>query len=132
MRRRRARKALSAIYRTGQRFGVVHLIDVLRGKAGERIAKWDHDKLAVFGIGADLDETTWRGCVPATGGARARARRPRVVRRADADAREPSGAEGRAGRRDAALSSPPAHDRGESVPDQGPICRLQTPGCWSA
>ena len=56
-----ARKALSAIYRTGQRFGVVHLIDVLRGKAGERIAKWDHDKLAVFGIGADLDETTWRG-----------------------------------------------------------------------
>ncbi len=56
-----ARKALSAIYRTGQRFGAVHLIDVLRGKAGERVTKWDHDKLAVFGIGADLDETAWRG-----------------------------------------------------------------------
>jgi ATP-dependent DNA helicase RecQ len=55
-----ARKALSVIYRTGQRFGAVHLIDVLRGKAGERVAKWDHDRLAVFGIGADLDEAGWR------------------------------------------------------------------------
>jgi ATP-dependent DNA helicase RecQ len=55
-----ARKALSVVYRTGQRFGAVHLIDVLRGKATERVAQWDHDKLAVFGIGADLDEPTWR------------------------------------------------------------------------
>ncbi|HEX6266165.1 MAG TPA: DNA helicase RecQ [Burkholderiales bacterium] len=55
-----ARKALSAIYRTGQRFGAVHLIDVLRGKATERVSQWDHDKLAVFGIGAELDEGTWR------------------------------------------------------------------------
>ncbi len=55
-----ARKALSAIYRTGQRFGAVHLIDVLRGKATERVLQWDHDKLAVFGVGADLDEPTWR------------------------------------------------------------------------
>ena len=55
-----ARKALSAIYRTGQRFGAVHLIDVLRGKAGERISRWDHDKLGVFGIGADVDEASWR------------------------------------------------------------------------
>jgi ATP-dependent DNA helicase RecQ len=55
-----AQKALSAIYRTGQRFGAVHLIDVLRGKSGERITRWDHDKLAVFGIGADLDDTVWR------------------------------------------------------------------------
>ncbi|MFO1315580.1 MAG: DNA helicase RecQ [Burkholderiales bacterium] len=56
-----ARKALSAIYRTGQTFGAMHLIDVLRGKATERVGKWDHDKLAVFGVGADLDETAWRG-----------------------------------------------------------------------
>src|SRR4051812_27174260 len=56
-----ARKALSAIYRTGQRFGAVHLMDVLRGKATERVQQWDHDKLAVFGIGRDLDEPTWRG-----------------------------------------------------------------------
>jgi ATP-dependent DNA helicase RecQ len=56
-----ARKALSCIYRTGQRFGAVHLIDVLRGRATERVSQWDHDKLAVFGIGADLDEAAWRG-----------------------------------------------------------------------
>ncbi len=56
-----ARKSLSAIYRTGQRFGAVHLIDVLRGKPGERVQQWEHDRLAVFGVGADLDETAWRG-----------------------------------------------------------------------
>ncbi len=55
-----ARKALSAIYRTGQRFGAVHLIDVLRGKSGERVARWEHDRLSVFGVGADLDEVAWR------------------------------------------------------------------------
>jgi ATP-dependent DNA helicase RecQ len=55
------RKALSAIYRTGQRFGAVHLTDVLRGKDSERTARWDHDKLSVFGIGADLDDVAWRG-----------------------------------------------------------------------
>jgi ATP-dependent DNA helicase RecQ len=55
-----AQKALSAIYRTGQRFGAVHLIDVLRGKASERITRWDHDKLSVFGVGADIDEGAWR------------------------------------------------------------------------
>jgi ATP-dependent DNA helicase RecQ len=55
-----AQKALSAIYRTGQRFGAVHVIDVLRGKSGERVARWGHDKLSVFGIGADVDEQDWR------------------------------------------------------------------------
>jgi len=55
-----AQKALSAIYRTGQRFGAAHLIDVLRGKVGERVSRWDHDRLSVFGIGADVDEATWR------------------------------------------------------------------------
>ena len=54
------RKALSCIYRTGQRFGAVHLIDVLRGKSTDRIMQWAHDKLTVFGIGADIDEATWR------------------------------------------------------------------------
>jgi ATP-dependent DNA helicase RecQ len=56
-----AQKALSAIYRTGQRFGAVHLIDVLRGSDNERIARWNHDRLTVFGIGADLDALAWRG-----------------------------------------------------------------------
>ena len=55
-----ARKALSCIYRTGQRFGALHLIDVLRGRATERVTQWHHDQLAVFGVGADLDEALWR------------------------------------------------------------------------
>jgi ATP-dependent DNA helicase RecQ len=55
-----ARKALSCMYRTGQRFGAVHLIDVLRGRATERTAQWGHQQLNVFGIGADLDEPAWR------------------------------------------------------------------------
>ncbi|MGV3628511.1 MAG: DNA helicase RecQ [Betaproteobacteria bacterium] len=55
-----ARKALSCIYRTGQRFGAVHLIDVLRGRITDRVTQWGHDKLNVFGIGADLDEPGWR------------------------------------------------------------------------
>jgi len=48
------------VYRTGQRFGAVHLIDVLRGRATERTAQWGHEQLNVFGIGADLDEAAWR------------------------------------------------------------------------
>jgi len=55
-----ARKALSAIYRTGQRFGALHVIDVLRGRDSERVTRWDHHKLSVFGVGADLDDAGWR------------------------------------------------------------------------
>jgi ATP-dependent DNA helicase RecQ len=55
-----ARKALSAIYRTGERFGALHVIDVLRGRDSERVERWDHHKLSVFGIGADLDDAAWR------------------------------------------------------------------------
>ena len=55
-----ARKALSTIYRTGQRFGAVHLIDVLRGRKSERVLQWEHDRLTVFGLGADLDNDAWR------------------------------------------------------------------------
>ena len=56
-----ARKALSCVYRTGQRFGAVHLIDVLRGSEGERIRQFGHDKLSTYGIGNDLDAKAWRG-----------------------------------------------------------------------
>jgi ATP-dependent DNA helicase RecQ len=56
-----ARKALSCVYRTGQRFGAVHLIDVLRGGEGERIRQFGHDKLSTYGIGNDLDAKAWRG-----------------------------------------------------------------------
>ena len=55
-----AQKALSAIYRTGQRFGAVHVIDVLRGKETQRVLNWDHQQLGVFGIGAELDDAAWR------------------------------------------------------------------------
>ncbi len=55
-----ARKALSVIYRTEQRFGAMHLIDVLLGRPTDRVSQWNHDRLAVFGVGADLDEATWR------------------------------------------------------------------------
>jgi ATP-dependent DNA helicase RecQ len=56
-----AQKALSCVYRTGQRYGVGHLTHVLRGVDDERVRTLDHDRLSVFGIGADFDERQWRG-----------------------------------------------------------------------
>ena len=55
-----ARKALSAVYRTGQRFGSAHLIDVLLGGDTARIRQLGHDQLSVHGIGAELDRGQWR------------------------------------------------------------------------
>lgn len=55
-----AQKALSAIFRTGMRFGVSHLTDVLRGKSSDKIQQWQHDKLPTFGVGKDLDEHGWK------------------------------------------------------------------------
>ncbi|MEZ5774915.1 MAG: DNA helicase RecQ [Hyphomicrobiaceae bacterium] len=55
-----ARKALSAVYRTGERFGVNYVIDVLRGKSEKRIVDNGHDRLSTFGIGADLADQEWR------------------------------------------------------------------------
>jgi ATP-dependent DNA helicase RecQ len=55
-----ARKLLSAVYRTGQRFGAGHLIDVLLGKSGEKVAKFGHDQLSVFGIGKELSAEGWK------------------------------------------------------------------------
>ncbi|WP_111656099.1 DNA helicase RecQ [Isoalcanivorax indicus] len=54
------RKAMSCVYRTGQRFGVNHLIDVLRGGDTEKIRQFGHQHLSTYGIGADLDNGTWR------------------------------------------------------------------------
>jgi ATP-dependent DNA helicase RecQ len=56
-------KAMSAIYRTGQRFGGGHVIDVLRGKANERAERLGHDKLGVFGVGQDIDARVWRSVI---------------------------------------------------------------------
>ncbi len=55
-----ARQALSAIYRTGQRYGVGHLVDVLLGRDNEKIRAVGHQHLAVFGIGKALVEGEWR------------------------------------------------------------------------
>ena len=54
-----AQKALSAIYRTGQRFGAHHLVDVLAGADSERIKRLGHDRLKTFGIGGELDRRGW-------------------------------------------------------------------------
>ncbi len=56
-----AQKALSAVYRTGQRYGVGYLVDILHGKADERCVRASHDKLTVFGLGKDTDAAVWRG-----------------------------------------------------------------------
>lgn len=55
-----AQKALSCVYRTGQRFGAGHLIDVLTGNTNERIQRLNHDKLKTFGVGQDLTPRQWR------------------------------------------------------------------------
>jgi ATP-dependent DNA helicase RecQ len=56
-----AQKALSCAYRSGQRFGAAHLIDILRGAHTERVQRFGHEQLSTFGIGADLDARQWRG-----------------------------------------------------------------------
>ena len=56
-----AQKALSCVYRTGQRYGARHLVDVLRGADSERVSTLGHDSLSVHGIGAELDERQWLG-----------------------------------------------------------------------
>ncbi len=55
-----AQKALSAVYRTGERFGVGYLVDLILGKADDRMIRNGHDKLKVFGLGAELDQHGWR------------------------------------------------------------------------
>jgi ATP-dependent DNA helicase RecQ len=55
-----AQKLLSCAYRTGQRFGAMHLIDVLIGRLTEKVKQFGHDRLSVFGIGAELNEKQWR------------------------------------------------------------------------
>ncbi|MCH4875376.1 MULTISPECIES: DNA helicase RecQ [Pseudomonas] len=55
-----ARQALSAVYRTGQRYGTGHLIDVLLGRENEKIRSMGHERLAVFGVGKARAEGEWR------------------------------------------------------------------------
>ena len=55
-----AQKALSAVLRTGERFGAEHLIAVLRGDATGKVLQHRHDRLVTFGVGADIDKALWR------------------------------------------------------------------------
>ncbi|MEP9347670.1 DNA helicase RecQ [Xanthobacter sp. KR7-225] len=58
-----ARKLLSCVYRTGERFGAGHVIDVLLGNATDKVAKFGHDKISTFGIGKDFSRDDWRAVV---------------------------------------------------------------------
>jgi len=55
-----ARKALSCVYRTGQRYGAAYLIEVLRGHLSDKVRERGHETVSTFGIGADIDNDTWR------------------------------------------------------------------------
>ena len=55
-----ARKALSCVYRTGQRYGAGHLIAVLRGERSDKVLERGHEQISTFGIGSDVDEKRWR------------------------------------------------------------------------
>jgi len=58
-----AQKMLSAVLRTGQRFGVGHVVDVLRGRLTDKVAQFAHDRLPTFGVGKDLSDAAWRSVV---------------------------------------------------------------------
>ena len=58
-----AQKLLSCIYRTGQRFGAVHVINVLLGRDQQKIRDYGHDRLSTYGIGEDHSEAVWRSVV---------------------------------------------------------------------
>ncbi|MBL8580072.1 MAG: DNA helicase RecQ [Mesorhizobium sp.] len=55
-----AQKALSCIYRTGERFGAAYVVDVLLGATNDRITQFGHDRISTFGIGTEHDNRTWR------------------------------------------------------------------------
>ena len=55
-----AQKALSCIYRTGERFGQAYIADVLLGVGNDRIARFGHDRISTFGIGTEHDSRAWR------------------------------------------------------------------------
>ena len=58
-----AQKLMSAVYRTGQRFGAAHVVDVLLGKDTDKARQHGHDRLSVFGIGTELTQPAWRSVV---------------------------------------------------------------------
>ncbi len=62
-------KAMAAIYRTGQRFGSAHVVDVLMGKVTEKVTRFGHEKQQVFGAGKDIDVRGWQSVLRQLGAA---------------------------------------------------------------
>lgn len=58
-----ARRLLSCVYRTGQRFGATHVVDVLRGSQNEKVQQFGHDQLSTYGIGRDMSANDWRAVI---------------------------------------------------------------------
>jgi ATP-dependent DNA helicase RecQ len=58
-----AQKVLSTVYRTGQMFGALHIVAVLRGQTNDMVQRHGHDKLTTFGIGAEKSREHWRGVI---------------------------------------------------------------------
>ncbi len=55
-----SQKAMSCVYRTGQRFGAAYLTDVLRGRETDRVKRFGHDRIPTWGVGADMGPWEWR------------------------------------------------------------------------
>ncbi len=58
-----AQKVLSAVYRSGQRFGAQHIVHILRGKTTDKIRERGHDRLKTFGVGQDFGEREWHSVI---------------------------------------------------------------------
>ncbi len=58
-----ARMALSCVYRSGQRFGAAHIVDILLGNATDKVIRQGHDNLSTFGIGSELDRKRWHSVI---------------------------------------------------------------------
>ena len=58
-----AQKLLSAVYRTGQRFGAAHVVDVLLGNETEKVTSYGHERLSVFGVGKEKPQNAWRSVI---------------------------------------------------------------------
>jgi ATP-dependent DNA helicase RecQ len=96
--RRQGSRAKAVVLRLSHRvsaFGAMHLIDILIGRLTERVTQFGHDRLSVFGIGADLNEKQWRGVIPPAGGDGPSGAGLRGLRRIETDGNRARRLEGR-------------------------------------
>ena len=127
-----AQKALSCVHRTGQRFGVNYLVDVLMGKDDERIRRFGHDQLTTFGIGKDLEPAGMARHLPPAHQPRPAGRGYRRPWRAETDRRLPPGA---ARRRTPHVASRDKAGKNQEGRQRAPVPRsrvLPTRSLWEA